>query len=82
VDAAEILIRAQRNLPEATQLLQAYLTSTAKVEQAPVFKVHFLLGNANEKLGHKQDAASEYKLALSLAKEFRPAQQALQRVSR
>lgn len=82
VDAAEILIRAQRNLPEATRLLQAYLTSTAKVEQAPAFKVHFLLGNANEKLGHKQDAASEYKLALSMAKEFRPAQQALQRVSR
>jgi tetratricopeptide (TPR) repeat protein len=82
VDAAEILIRAQKNLAEATRLLQAYLASTAKVEQAPAFKVHLLLGNANEKLGHKQDAASEYKLALSLAKEFRPAQQALQRVSR
>lgn len=82
VDAAEILIHTQRNLPEATQLLQAYLASSSLVEQAPVFKVHFLLGNAQEKLGHKQDAASEYKLALSMAREFRPAQQALQRVSR
>jgi tetratricopeptide (TPR) repeat protein len=82
VDAAEILIHTQRNLPEATQLLRAYLTLSSKVEQAPAFKAHFLLGNAHEKLGHKQDAVSEYKLALSLAKEFRPAQQALQRVSR
>jgi len=48
VDAAEILIHTQRNLPEATQLLRAYLTSNAKVEQAPAFKVHFLLGAANE----------------------------------
>jgi len=82
VDAAEILIHTQRKLAEATRLLQTYLTSSPQVEQAPAFKVHFLLGNAHEKLGHKQDAASEYKLALSLAREFRPAQQALQRVSR
>ena len=81
VDAAEILIHTQRNLPEATQLLRAYLTSNAKVEQAPGFKVHFLLGAANEGLGRKKDAASEYRMALSMAKEFRPAQQALQRVS-
>ena len=81
VDAAEILIHTQRNLPEATQLLHAYLKSNAKVEQAPAFKVHFLLGTANEELGRKKDAASEYRTALSMAKEFRPAQQALQRVS-
>ena len=82
VDAADILIHSQRNLPEATQLLRAYLTSNAKVEQAPAFKVHFLLGAANEELGRKKDAVSEYRTALSMAKEFRPAQQALQRVSR
>jgi hypothetical protein len=58
--------------------LRAY---QSKVEQAPAFKVHFLLGTAHEELGHKQDAASEYRLALSMAREFRPAQQALQRVS-
>jgi tetratricopeptide (TPR) repeat protein len=81
VDAADILIHTQRNLPEATLLLQAYLTSNAKVEQAPAFKVHFLLGAANEGLGRKKDAVSEYRTALSMAKEFRPAQQALQRVS-
>ncbi len=82
VDAAEILLRAQRNLPEAVQLLRAYLNSSAKVEQAPAFKVHYLLGTADEKLGDRQGAATEYRSALDLAHEFQPAQQALQRVNR
>jgi tetratricopeptide (TPR) repeat protein len=82
VDAAEILIHSQRNFPEAVQLLRAYLNSSAKVEQAPVFKVHYLLGTAAEKQGDRQGAAAEYQTALGLAHEFQPAQQALQRVSR
>ena len=82
VDAAEILLHSQRNLPEAVQLLRAYLNSSAKVEQAPAFKVHYLLGTAAEKLGDRQGAATEYRSALDLAHEFQPAQQALQRVNR
>jgi tetratricopeptide (TPR) repeat protein len=82
VDAAEILIHSQRNLHEAVELLRAYLNSNRKVEQAPAFKVHYLLGTAAEKLGDKQEAATEYASALALAKEFQPAQQALQRINR
>jgi tetratricopeptide (TPR) repeat protein len=82
VDAAEILIHAQRNLQEAVDLLRTYLNSSQKVEQAPAFKVHYLLGAAAEKLGDKQGAATEYTSALALAKEFQPAQQALQRMNR
>lgn len=82
VDAAEILIHSQRNLPEAVELLRAYLNSSKKVEQAPAFKVHYLLGAASEKLGDKEAAAAEYRSALALAKEFQPAQQALQRITR
>ncbi len=82
VDAAEILLRSQRNLPEAVQLLRAYLNSSGQVEQAPAFKVHYLLGTADEKLGDRQGAAAEYRSALDLAHEFQPAQQALQRVNR
>jgi tetratricopeptide (TPR) repeat protein len=82
VDAAEILIHSQRNLQEAVELLRAYLNSGRKVEQAPAFKVHYLLGTAAEKLGDKQGAATEYMSALALAKEFQPAQQALQRINR
>jgi len=82
VDAAEILIHSQRNLPEAVLLLQAYLKSSAKVEQAPAFKAHYLLGTADEKLGDREGAAAEYRSALELAHEFQPAQQALQRMNR
>ena len=82
VDSAEILIHTQRNVAEAVQLLRAYLNSTSQVEQAPAFKVHFLLGSAAEKLGDKKNAESEYRAALELARDFQPAQQALARVNR
>ncbi len=82
VDAAEVLIHSQRNLPEAVALLRAYLNSGSKVEQAPAFKVHYLLGAAAEKRGDKQNAATEYRTALDLAREFQPARQALERINR
>ena len=82
VDAAEILIHSDRSVPEAVQLLQTYLKCDKQVEQAPAFKVHYLLGTADEKLGDKHNAAAEYRAALELAKEFQPARQALDRVDR
>jgi tetratricopeptide (TPR) repeat protein len=82
VDAADILIRQQRNVPAAIDLLRSYLKSGSRVEQAPEFRVHYLLGTANEKLGDKLAAAAEYRAALDLAKEYQPAKQALQRVNR
>lgn len=82
VDAAEILIHSDRNTREAVELLRAYLKYDKPVEQAPAFKVHYLLGTANEKLGDKRGAAAEYRAALDLAKEFQPARQALDRVDR
>jgi tetratricopeptide (TPR) repeat protein len=82
VDAAEILIHAQRNLPEGVELLRAYLKLNKSIEQAPAFKVHYLLGTADEKLGDQNAAAGEYKSALALAKEFQPAKQALERMNR
>lgn len=82
VDAAEILIHSDRDVPEAVQLLHAYLKSNTPVEQAPAFKVHYLLGTVSEKLGDKQNAVAEYRAALELAKEFQPARQALDRVDR
>lgn len=82
VDAAEILIHSNRNLMEAIQLLHAYMHSSSQVEQAPAFKVHYLLGTASEKLGDRRKAVAEYQAALDLAKEFQPARQALDRVDR
>lgn len=82
VDAAEVLLHAQRNLPEVVQLLQLYLNSSFKVEGAPAFKAHLLLGNAAEKMGNQDLAVAEYRSALALARDFRPAQEALKRLNR
>ena len=82
VDAAEILIGSERDLVEANRLLRAYLSSNSQVEQAPAFKVHYLLGRVIEKLGDKQNAAAEYRSALDLARGFQPAQKALEHLNR
>jgi cytochrome c-type biogenesis protein CcmH/NrfG len=80
VDSAETLIRAERNYPMAVQLLRRYLDSNT-VEEAPAFKAHYLLGTALEKQGDKAGAAKEYRTALSLARNFSLAQEALNRVA-
>jgi TolA-binding protein len=82
VDAAETLIRAGRNLPGAIELLRRYLGSSTTVEEAPAFKAHYLLGTLLEKQGDKQAAANEYRAALSMAKDFSQAQDALSRLNR
>jgi tetratricopeptide (TPR) repeat protein len=81
VDAASTLLRANRDLPFATQLVRRYLSSTT-VEQAPPFKAHYLLGNILEKQGDREGAAKEYQIALAMAKDFGRAREALNRVSR
>jgi len=81
MDAAETLIRAGRNYPLAVELLRRYLASDT-VEEAPAFKAHYLIGTALEKQGDKQGAAQEYRTALSFAKHYSLAQEALNRVGR
>jgi len=81
VDAASTLLRANRDLPFATELVRRYLSSTT-VEQAPPFKAHYLLGTILEKQGDKEGAAREYQTALTLAKDFGRAREALNRVNR
>jgi len=82
MDAAELLIRTKRNVPESVRLLRQYLSSRSTVEQAPAFKAHYLLGTVLEQQGNKQGAAQEYRAALALAKDFSPAHQALDRINR
>jgi tetratricopeptide (TPR) repeat protein len=81
MEAAEVLIRTGRDFPTATCLLRRYL-SNSTVEEAPAFKAHYLLGTVLEKQGNAQDAAQEYRAALSLASSFSRAQEALNRLSR
>ncbi len=82
MESGEILLRSGRNFPSAVQFLRRYLALNSKVEEAPAFKAHYLLGTALEKQGDKQAAAQEYRAALSLAKGFSRAQEALDRLNR
>ncbi len=82
MECAEMLLRAKRDLPAATQLLRRYLPPGSTVEAAPAFKAHYLLGTALEQQGNKPAAAQEYRTSLSLAKTFTLAQTALDRLNR
>ena len=82
MDAAETLISAGLNFPGAIQLLRQYLASSSTVEEAPTFKAHYLLGTILEKQGDKRAAAQEYSAALTLARNFSRAREALNRVNR
>ena len=81
VDAAQTLFRSGRAFPFAIELLERYLAS-GPVEEAPAFKAHYLLGTVLEKQGEKQAAVQEYRTALTLAKGFSRAQEALDRLNR
>jgi tetratricopeptide (TPR) repeat protein len=81
VEAAESLIKTNRDLPKAAELLRRYLGSGNLVEEAPAFKAHYLLGTVLEKQGDKKGAAQEYSAALAMAKDFSRAKEALDRVS-
>jgi predicted Zn-dependent protease len=82
VDGARMLLRSGRDNAMAVRLLRRYIASSTTVEEAPVFKAHCLLGEALEKQGDRAAAAEEYRAALEMAGNFRPAQDALRRISR
>ncbi len=81
MESAAMLLRANRDLPQATRLLRRYLSSGPTVEAAPAFKAHYLLGTALEQQGDKPAAAQQYRTSLSLAKSFTLAQTAIDRVN-
>jgi len=81
-DGASLLLRAGRNFPGAVQMLHQYLSQDDLFEDGPAFQAHYLLGVLLEKQGERKDAADEFKAALAMASQFRPARDALARVSR
>jgi tetratricopeptide (TPR) repeat protein len=81
-NAAELLLKAHRNLDEAARLLRAYMQDGHTQEEAPVFRAHFLLGEILLSNGDAGQAAAEYKAALGLASSFRPAAEALRRLDK
>lgn len=81
-DAAYLLLRTERNLNIAVQILRRYLASESLSEDGPAFHAHFMLGELLEKQGDRKGAAAEFRAALALASDYRAAQDALARVSR
>lgn len=81
MECANMLLRSKRDLPQATQLLKRYLSSSLTVEAGPAFRAHYLLGTALEQQGNKPAAAQEYRASLGLAKSYTPAQTALDRLN-
>jgi tetratricopeptide (TPR) repeat protein len=81
VDGAGLLLRTGRDYPMAIRLLRRYIDSSTSVEEAPVFKAHYMLGELLEKQGDRPAAAEEYRAALFMAHTFSRAQDALKRVS-
>lgn len=73
VDAASLLSRAGLNFPLAIQLLQRYLASPHKVEDAPAFQVHLMLSRLLAKNGDSAGAQREAEASLSLAHDYKPA---------
>ena len=81
VDAAGMLLRTSRDPELAIRLARSYIASPNTVEEAPLFKAHTLLGELLEKQGDRTAAAEEFRVALALAHNFRPAQDGLKRVT-
>jgi TolA-binding protein len=79
-DAAELLLKTNRDLDGAARLMRAYIEDEHTEEESPVFRAHFLLGEILLKSGDARQAAIEYKAALALASSYRPASEALQRL--
>ena len=80
MEAAELLVRSNRNFNAAGRWLQQYLRAEQSVESDPAFQAHYLLGSIFEKQGDRNSAASEYRNALQLASAYTPAQEGLKRV--
>ena len=78
VDAASILTATKRSPELAERLLREYLSSPAKSDGAPAFKVHMQLGDLLLKRGDAVGAHNEYAAALAMASNYVPARKAMQ----
>jgi tetratricopeptide (TPR) repeat protein len=81
-DTASLLLQASRNFAGAIQMLRHYIAQENTAEDGPVFQAHYLLGILLEKQGKKKEAIAEFQSAMQLASEYKPARDALARISR
>jgi tetratricopeptide (TPR) repeat protein len=78
VDVASILIDNNTAPDLAQKALREYLASPARSDAAPSFKAYVLLGKVLATSGDKSGAQAQYEKALALAKDYAPAEKAMQ----
>jgi predicted Zn-dependent protease len=78
VDAASILTAMGRSPQLAEDLLREYLSSSARSDDAPAFKVRLQLGDLLAHQGETASAHREYAAATALASNYAPARKSLQ----
>jgi len=73
-NGASTLIGANRELPLAAKMLEDYLASSNKSEEAPAFVAYSRLARVKEQLGDKAAAEQDRAAATALAHEYTPGQ--------
>ena len=72
-DGASLLDKAKRAPALAAKMLNSYLTSPAKTEEAPAFVAYVRLARIDAQLGNAAAAQKDRASALALAREYKPA---------
>ncbi|MGD0894232.1 MAG: hypothetical protein ABR923_22155 [Terracidiphilus sp.] len=75
-DGASVLSKANRDLALAAKMLEDYLASPTKSEEAPAFVAYNRLAKLKEKLGDPAAAQQDRTQALALAHDYKPSQEA------
>lgn len=75
-DGASVLIRGGQDLPFARKLLEQYLASSNKSEDAPAFQTHVQLGKLLAGMGDTQEAQQQFSAAVELARDYQAGTQA------
>jgi len=70
-NGAGTLARANRELPMAAKMLEDYLASPNKTEEAPAFVAYARLARVNEQLGDQQAASQDRAAAVALAHDYK-----------
>jgi tetratricopeptide (TPR) repeat protein len=81
-DVANLLLHAGRNFPGAIQMLRRYVAQEDPSEDGPAFQAHYLMGILLERQGKRKEAAEAFQASLQMASQYKPARDALARVSR
>jgi len=72
-DGASLLTKTNRDPARAAKMLEDYLASNAKTEEAPAFVAHTSLARLKAQLADSAGASRERAAALALAHEYKPA---------